>query len=258
MYDKVTKETMVRTHFGCEVEDIAKTVMLTPIWNLEGFKAAADETIKEFSGWYKGATLLYKKRSVTVISSGIGSPMSGDCALALSYTDSEYVIFSGSAGAVNPEYNIGDLLAVDQAVIGEGFSRYHRDGINKDCFGERVEGDRALAAALLETGKKYAVQYGTKCYKGQIFSIDSILGETKETFDYILSRGCDAVEMEVSAVLTACKKAEKKAAAFIIISDLPLKYRSLFEGITETDVQRYNSIKSKLPEIILEAAVKSF
>jgi nucleoside phosphorylase len=48
--------------------------------------------------------------------------MSGDCALALSYTDSENVIFSGSAGAVNPEYSIGDLLAVDQAVIGEGFS----------------------------------------------------------------------------------------------------------------------------------------
>jgi purine-nucleoside phosphorylase len=111
---------------------------------------------------------------------------------------------------------------------------------------------------LLEVIKKYAGQLGGNAHKGRIFSIDSILGESKETFDFILDKGCDAVEMEVSAIFTACKKAEKNAAALIIISDLPLKYRSLFEGITETDVQRYNSIKSKLPEMILEAAIRSF
>jgi hypothetical protein len=59
MYDKITKETMVRTYFGCEMEDMAKTIVLTPIWSLEGFKAAAEEIIKEFCGWYKGITLVY-------------------------------------------------------------------------------------------------------------------------------------------------------------------------------------------------------
>jgi purine-nucleoside phosphorylase len=257
MYDKVTKETMVRTHFGCEIEDIAKNVILTPIWSLESFKAAADDLIKEFVGWYKGITVVYKGQRITVISSGIGAPMSGDCALALQYTDCENIIFSGSAGAVNEQYNIGDLLAVKQAVIGEGFSRYHRDDMTKDCFGELAEGDSALSGNIMEVIKQYALRFGTAYHEGRISSIDSILGETKETFDYIQQKGCDAVEMEVSAVLTACRRAGKKAAALIIISDLPLKYRSLFEGITEADVVRYNNIKRELSVIILEAALLS-
>lgn len=257
MYDRIAKEIMISTHLGCKAEDIARTVILTPIWNLERFKSAADETIKEFFGWYKGITVLYKGQKVTVISSGIGAPMSGDCALALGYTDCENVIFSGSAGAVNPDYSIGDLLAVKRAVIGEGFSRYHREDITRDCFGELVEGDDILHQKLLRIIEEYASKLGASYHDGKIFSIDSILGETKETFGYICQKGCDAVEMEVSAIFTACRKTGKNASALIIISDLPLKYMNLFEGINAADVEKYNLIKTKLPEIILEAAVRS-
>ena len=254
MYDKITKETMVKTHFGCSIEDVGDTVILTPIWNLEGFKKRADAVLTEFIGWYKGVTLTFGGKRITVISSGIGSPMSGDCALALGYTDCENVIFSGSAGAINRHYNIGDIMAVSEAVIGEGFSRYHREDIKKDCFGELVSGDKPTAHRLLETIRKKESVYGNACYEGRIFSIDSILGERKDTFDYMQEKGCDAVEMEVSAVFSACRQGGKKAAALILISDLPLKYRNLFEGITETDIKRYNEIKLDLPGILLEAA----
>jgi purine-nucleoside phosphorylase len=87
-----------------------------------------------------------------------------------------------------------------------------------------------------------------------VFSIDSILGERKDTFDYMQRKGCDAVEMEVSAVFTACTQTGLKAAALILISDLPLKYRNLFEGIRESDIMRYNAIKKDLPSMLLEAA----
>jgi len=258
MYDKITRETMVRTYFGCEMGDIAKTAVLTPIWSLEGFKAASEAVEKEFAGWYKGITLVYEGQRITVISSGIGSPMTGDCALALGYTDCENVIFSGSAGAINAGYNIGDLLAVKEAVIGEGFSRYHRGDLNKDCFGELSQGDAGLAGVLKEVMKQHAPDLNTVCHEGRIFSTDSILGETKEAFDFMVLKGCDAVEMEVSAVFTACRKIGKKAAAFIIISDVPLKERSLFEGITESDVERYNKVKGALPKMILEAAARAY
>lgn len=254
MYDKITKETMVKIHLGCKIEDIARTVILTPIWNLAGFKERADTVVTEFAGWYRGATLEVNNKSVTVISSGIGSPMSGDCALALGYTDCENIIFSGSAGAINKDYNIGDMLAVSEAVIGEGFSRYHREDIRKDCFGELVPGDGEMAQRLMDTIREYGSKYGVSCHRGRIFSIDSILGERKDTFDYMLEKGCDAVEMEVSAIFTACRRAGKKAAALILISDLPLKYRNLFEGITEADTEKYNEIKNDMPGILLEAA----
>jgi purine-nucleoside phosphorylase len=254
MYDTITKETMVKTHFGCGIVDIADTVILTPIWNLEGFKNKADEVLTEFTGWYKGVTLTFDSKRITVISSGIGSPVSGDCALALGYTDCKNVIFSGSAGAINKNYNIGDMLTVSEAVIGEGFSRYHGEDIKRDCFGELVSGDKSVAQRLMDTIRRKESRYGINCHEGRIFSIDSILGERKDTFDYMKEKGCDAVEMEVSAVFTACRQGGKKAAAMIIISDLPLKYRNLFEGLTEIDIKRYNAIKLDLPGILLEAA----
>lgn len=254
MYDKITKETMVKTHFGCKIEDIAETVILTPIWSLEGFKNIADTVLLEFSGWYDGVTIVYNGRKLTVIESRVGAPVSGDCALALSYTDCRNVLFSGSAGAINQEYNIGDMLAVSEAVIGEGFSRYHNEDIKKDCFGQLVRGDKANAEKLLASIAYNESRYGIKCYEGRIFSIDSILGERKDTFDFMKEKGCDAVEMEVSAVFTACRCAGKKAAAMILISDLPLKYKNLFEGIIEADIKRYNEIRHELPRILLEAA----
>lgn len=255
MYDKITKETMVKVYFGCSIEDIADTVVLTPVWSLESFINRADDVLTEFAGWYKGATLTFSNKIVTVISSGIGAPMTGDCALALSYTDCENVIFSGSAGAINQCYNIGDIVVAGEAVIGEGFSRYHGEDIKKDCFGELVSGDRKAAQGIMKTIKKSISKYGIKCYEGRIFSIDSILGERKDTFEYMLEKGCDAVEMEVSAVFTACMRAKKKAVALILISDLPLKYRNLFEGISDSDIIRYNKIKYDLPKILLEAAI---
>lgn len=254
MYDKITKETMVKTHFGCSIEDIADTVILTPVWNLEGFRRVADAVLLEFSGWYDGFTLEYKSKKLTIIESRIGSPMSGDCALALSYTNCRNVLFSGSAGAINLDYNIGDMLAVSEAIIGEGFSRYHSEDITKDCFGQLVSGDGATAGKLMDTIKRNESIYGIKCHEGRIFTIDSILGERKDTFDFMQEKGCDAVEMEVSAVFTACRCACKKAAAMILISDHPLKYRNLFEGLTEADIERYNKVKHDLPRILLEAA----
>lgn len=254
MYDKVNKETMVKIHFGCKIEDIADIVILTPVWSLESFKNKADKVVTEFAGWYKGVTLEFKNKRITVINSGIGAPMSGDCALALSYTDCETVIFSGSAGAVSQCCSIGDVLVASEAVIGEGFSRYHSEDIRKDRFGELVQGDKHTAQRLLDAVMKFRSKYGFSCSEGRVFSIDSILGERKDTFDYVKEKGCDAVEMEVSAVFSACRCAGKRAAALILISDMPLKYRNLFEGITETDIKRYNGIKYDLPVILLEAA----
>ncbi|HOR84876.1 MAG TPA: hypothetical protein PLL98_00155 [Bacillota bacterium] len=255
MYDKITKETMVRVYFGCNIEDIADTVVLTPIWGLEGFTDKADDILTEFAGWYKGVTLSFNNKRITIIGSGIGAPMTGDCALALNYTDCENVIFSGSAGAINQCYRIGDIVVAAEAVIGEGFSRYHRGDITKDCFGELVSGDKETARRIIGITNKNIIKHGIKCHEGRIFSTDSILGERKDTFEYMQMKGCDAVEMEASAIFTVCAETKKKAVALVLISDLPLKYRNLFEGISDSDIKRYNGIKHDLPEILLKAAI---
>ncbi|MFZ5351594.1 MAG: hypothetical protein ACOZCL_02590 [Bacillota bacterium] len=254
MYDGISHKTMIKEYFGCNISDVADTVVVSPILDLKRFKEFADEVILEFSGWYDGMTVMKKGKRVTVIECRIGSPLAGDCILALEYAKCKTVIFSGSAGAINDSYEIGDMLAVSEAIIGEGFSRYHSDNFEEDCFGKLSAGDYELSDKLLSCIKKYEGIYGIKTYRGRIFTIDTILGESSAVFDYMKRKGCDAVEMEVSSVFTAAAKAGLKAAALIFISDLPLKSKSLFEGRDNREHEQHRRQRNEIPGILLDAA----
>ncbi|MCQ1528397.1 phosphorylase family protein [Lutispora saccharofermentans] len=254
MYEDVKNEIMIEKHFGCSIGDISRNVIISPVWPLSGFMGKADTIIKEFKGWYKGVTLSYHGKPVTVIQSGIGAPMTGDCVIALGYSGCENIFFSGSAGAINNKLNFGDILICSSAVIGEGFSRYHSQDIEKDRFGQIISGSEGLAQVLFQQSVPIAHSLGVAVHQGKIFTTDSILGENKKSFGYMIQKGCDAVEMEVSSVFTAAKAIKRNAAALITISDLPLKRRSLFEGTEEEDEKCYKNTAYALPEILLEAA----
>lgn len=256
MYEGVKKEVMIERLFGCEVSDITKNVVISPIWPLQGFIEKSETVKKNFKGWYKGVTVTYKGEDITIINSGIGAPLTGDCVIALSYSQCENILFSGSAGAINDKYNFGDILICSSAVVGEGFSRFHSGDIRKDCFGETVNGCDRLAQILLDKSIKIANDLKVSVYQGRVFSTDSILGETKESFDFMIEKGCDAVEMEVSAVFTACKAIGRNSAALITISDLPLKYKSLFEGVAEEDTLFFKNSAKALPQALLDAALE--
>lgn len=255
MYENIKKEVMIEKHFGCSIGDISKSVIISPVWPLSGFTERAESIVREFKGWYKGVTMLYKGNPVTVISSGIGAPMTGDCVIALGYSECENIFFSGSAGAISKKLNFGDILVCSDAVIGEGFSRYHSNDIYTDCFGNIVSGSTDLANVIFQKAMITAHSLGVSVHRGRIFSIDSILGENKRSFDFMISKDCDAVEMEVSAVFTASKSIGRNTAALLVISDLPLRERSLFEGIQEFDEIKYKTSSYKLAEILLDAAI---
>lgn len=254
MYDNVKKEIMIEKHFGCSIDDISKNVIISPVWPLTSFIERASSVLKQFKGWYRGVTLVYKEEAITVISSGIGSPMTGDCVIALGYSDCENILFSGSAGAINNKLNFGDILVCSDAVIGEGFSRYHSNDLARECFGDLVSGSEKLAQIIFQQSVPIAHDLGAAVHRGIIFTTDSILGENKKSFSFMIQKGCDAVEMEVSSVFTAAKSIGRNAAALITISDLPLKQRSLFQGTQAEDEICYKNTVTMLPQILLEAA----
>jgi len=255
MYENIDNKTMIKTLFGCEVEDIKKDIIISPIWSLSRFTEKAEKVIKHFKGWYRGVSLTYKDKDITVINSCIGAPLTGDCVIALGYTSCENILFSGSAGGINDLYNFGDIVVSDCAVIGEGFSRFHKKEFIKDCFGEEVYGSKELADVLFNKSKDYGEDIRVNVYKGKIFSTDSILGENKKSFGFMMEKGCDGVEMELSAVFTASKAIGRNAAGLITISDLPLKYKSLFKGVKEKDMKAYENSAKMLPKILMEAVL---
>lgn len=256
MYENIKDDVIVRTLFGCDPSDISRNVIISPIWSLNSFIEKADKVKKTFKGWYRGVAIIYKGMDITIINSCIGAPLTGDCVIALGYTSCENILFSGSAGGINDNYGFGDLLICSSAIIGEGFSRYHKGNLQKDCFGEEVSGGIELAEILFRRTKEKAGKIGLNTYQGRIYTTDSILGENKESFGFMKDKGCDAVEMELSAVFTASKKIDRKATGLITISDLPLKAKSLFDGVREEDVVNYKKSVDIIPDILLETALE--
>lgn len=255
MYDKVKADVFLKQMFGMEYDSFAETVIATPIWDLDDFKNEADAVLTEFEGWYQGATLEYKGKPITVVNTQIGAPLTGDCILAMAHSANvKNIIFTGSAGAVNPNYKIGDFLFSHESVIGEGFSRYVR-GLEKDCFGETSYGDSEYTSEIVKKASNLVKKLDSHLYSGKIFSTDSILGENKAFFEYLEGKGCDAVEMESSAVFTAAKKANKRACAVILVSDLPLRYRNLFEGVTPEEQLKFKTLRKKIPRLLMEIGI---
>lgn len=256
MYEKVESSVFLNEMFGLKEDTMAETVIATPIWNLEDFEKKADQVLERFQGWYKGITLKYCDRVITVVSTCIGAPLTGDCILALAHSKRvKNILFSGSAGSTNPLYEIGDYVVTWESVIGEGYSRYV-NGFERDCFGEISCGDRNFGLQLIDELRSYTNRVGVKLYEGRMFSTDSILGEGPELFRFMAERKCDGIEMETSAVFTAAKKAGKKACGIILISDLPLRYKNLFEGISGDEERKFRMLRKEIPGVLLELAAK--
>lgn len=255
LYKNVKANIFLKEMFGMDHDLFAETVIATPIWNLNDFRNEADKVLAEFKGWYKGITIEYQGKPITIVNSGIGAPLSGDCILAMAHSSIvKNIIFSGSAGAVNPEYKIGDIIFADQSVMGEGYSRYIRN-FEIDCFGKVSHGSNEYSRKLASKASCMIKELGTCLYFGKIFTTDSILGESREFIDYVEKKECDAIEMEVSAVFTAAIKANKKACAVLLISDLPLNYRNLFEGLTPMENKKFEALRIKIAKLLLEIGI---
>jgi len=120
-------KAVLQLYFGCEPRDIGEVVVFTPLppSNLDDFKELCDEVRGDFSGWVgSGFAGSAEGCHVTVICPGTGSSQIGDATLAVGYGPCEVAIFVGSVGGLDDDMNLGDIVVVEEAVIGEGFSRY--------------------------------------------------------------------------------------------------------------------------------------
>jgi purine-nucleoside phosphorylase len=252
-------EAVLQLYFGCESRDISEFVVFTPspASNLDDFKELCDEVRREYSGWGgSGFVGLAGGYHVTVICPGTGSSQIGDATLAVGYGPCRVAIFVGSVGGLDGRMNIGDIVVVEEAVIGEGFSRYHLGKApSEDTFGRIAQADDVLMDYLWPQVRSMARGFDVITHKGRIFTTESLLAETEQFLREVVSRGCIGIEKEVSAFYTAARKAKIRAAAVLCISDLPLHQKSLFvERTREEEEKRVRVRHEIIPQIVLKLA----
>ena len=239
-----------RTFYGCEADEVAEIVILTPMdETIEALKLRAED-VRELGGFNKGFGAVIKGTSVSVFNSRVGSPVASDCTYYLRFTSCRSIIYTGLIGALQHHIRVGDLIVPTAALRGEGSTRYFVDEIYP------AVADFGLLRAMSSTLEEVYVDCDVNAYYGPIYTTDSFAAETKEFLELWRSRNLLGIEMETSAIYTVASLYGIRAAAIHIVSDNPLTEKSFFDPIPDEDRDRRALCADRLIEALIRFIAK--
>ena len=228
-------------HNEAKVGDIAKTVLM-PGDPLRAKFVAENylENVTQYNGvrGMLGFTGFYKGKKVSVQGSGMGIPSIGIYSYELfNFYGVESIIRIGSAGAINEDLNIGDLVIAQGACTDSNFA---------DQF--RLPGKFAPISSfdLLSRAVKSAEAKNVNFKVGNVFSSDAFYDDANSLFDWA-KMGVLCVEMESAGLFMNAARAGKKALSILTISDCPKK------NLATTAEERQKSFRDMM-EVALETA----
>ncbi|EFW92810.1 uridine phosphorylase [Haladaptatus paucihalophilus DX253] len=207
MEDSEDPNADVQYHIEVGENDVANAVLLPGnperVEKITQFWDSADE--KAFHREYRTVTGDYDGTSISVTSTGIGSPSAAIAVEELARIGADTFIRVGSCGAIQPEMDVGDLVITTGGVRQEGTSdEYVREDYP-------AVADYEVVAALVAAAERLDYDYHT----GITMSADSFYaGQGRPGFEGFLAEGGDElvshlkaanvknIEMEASAILT--------------------------------------------------------
>ena len=140
---------------------------------------------------------------------GVGSPAAGTVLEELIAYGVKCFISVGTAGALQKNIKVGDLMVCEKAIRDEGTS-YHYAKPSKYAYpSKKITGD--IKAALERSGRRY--------FTGATWTIDAPYRETVAEIKRYQKEGVATVEMEASALFAIAEYRRAKLGAIFTISD---------------------------------------
>ncbi|MBX0293994.1 nucleoside phosphorylase [Haloarcula nitratireducens] len=194
-------------HLEVGPEDVADSVLLP---------GNPERVEKVVEGWddhevvgehreYRTATGTHEGTTVSVTSTGIGSPSAAIAVEELARVGADTFLRVGSCGAIQPEAGVGDLIITTGAVRQEGTSKeYVREDYPASADHRVVS---ALVAAAEELGYEYHL--GVTCSTDSFYPGQSRPGfdgfearDSEAKIDELREAGVYNFEMEAASILT--------------------------------------------------------
>ena len=247
--DKYGDSSKLVNRLGITEEEVTEVVVLAPWWHpnklYNNFDCKIELLSDEFPDVHR---ITYTNKSFLHIRSYVGATNIGEIVLLLSFTKCKRIIFVGSVGSISNDVNIGDLIIPSTSVSGEAFSSYMYETINKDSLHKEYHPTKELYDATTNYLKNGNIDY--KDIK--VYSVDTIAGQFAH-INEILDLGCKAIEMETSALFSACQVVEKECVALLAVSDNTVLNKSLISGRTDEDMDKYYKTRyQEIPKIIFK------
>ena len=212
---------MATPHIKAVPADFAKTVLMPgdPLRSkfiAENFleNAVLVNNVRGIQGY----TGFYQGTRVSVMASGMGMPSIGIYSYELyHFFGVENIMRIGSAGSINPDIHVRDIVIAQGACTDSNFAHQYR-----------LPGTFAPTASfeLLEKAVQTAREKNLRYRVGNVVTSDIFYGDCENETAEWKKMGVLAVEMETAALYMTAARAGKQALSITTVSDLPLKGES--------------------------------
>ncbi len=237
-----TKDDIIN---GSNYNQILENVVIAPWWNHDMFLNLGfnvEEIGERIFNFYKedlSFSFIELKR--------IGAPAIMDYVLSLGVTKCKNLVFLGSAGSLDKNINIGDIVVPEYSICGDGASRYLNKNL-EDEFLKKEYPSKQYTNKLLNVLEKNNINYR---YVPN-YSTDSVFTQFYH-LDKIIELGAKTIEME-TALLFKCREILNiNMTALFCISDNIIINKSLFSGRSlEENNYRHKVRDEIIPNIIIE------
>lgn len=226
-------------------EQILENVVIAPWWEhtmFENMGFKIEQTSRKVYNLYRddvSFSFIELKR--------IGAPSVLDYILSLGVTKCKNIIFLGSAGSLDENIKIGDIVVPEYSICGDGASRYLNPNLEDELFKKEYP-SKEYTNKLINVIKNKKLTY----HYVPNYSIDTIFLQFYH-IDKILEMGAKVIEMETAALFKCNEKLKKNVTALFCVSDNTVLSKSLYSGRTEEDeIYRHKVRYEIIPEIIVE------
>ena len=226
-------------------KDILENVVLAPWWDhtiFDSFGFKAKQVSNKIFNLYKdniSFSFIELKQ--------IGAPSILESVLPLGVTKCKNLVFIGSAGSLDNNIKIGDIVIPEFSICGDGASRYLNKNM-EDEFLKKEYPSKDFTNKIIDILNKNDIKY----HYVPNFSVDTIFAQYMH-LDKIIELGAKTIEMETASLYKCNELLNIKMTSILCISDNTITNKSLFNGRTSEEKEyRYKVRNEVIPKVIIE------
>lgn len=226
-------------------EKILENVVIAPWWDHNMFEnlgfriEQVSEKVYNFYGADLSFSYIELKR--------IGAPAIMDNILSLGVTKCKNLVFLGSAGSLDENIKIGDIVIPKYSICGDGASRYLNSNLEDEFLKEEYP-TKDITDKLINILKENSIKY----HYVPNFSIDTVFAQFYH-IDKIIDLGAKTIEMETANLFKCNELLNINVTALFCISDNTILNKSLYSGRTEKEEEYRHKVRNEvIPQIIIE------
>lgn len=226
-------------------EQVQENVVIAPWWNhdiFDNMNFKIEQVSEKVYNFYRddlSFSYIELKR--------IGAPGIMDFILSLGVTKCRNLVFLGSAGSLDENIKIGDIVVPEYSICGDGASRYLNKNLD-DEFLKKQYPSKEFTDKLIDILEKEDIKY----YNVPNFSVDTVFVQFYH-IGKILELGLKTIEMETANLFKCNELLNINVTALFCISDNIVLNKSLYSGRTDEENEYRHKIRyGVIPKIVIE------